>query len=45
MENMPTRDFGANSFWFPLEVLAYNSLIVKRQLILPDGSRRRMESI
>ncbi|MFN3481309.1 MAG: hypothetical protein ACK415_13120, partial [Thermodesulfovibrionales bacterium] len=35
MEYMPTGDFGANSFWFSLGVLAYNSFIMKKYLILP----------
>jgi len=41
MESMPTGDFGANSFWFSLGVLAYNSFIVKKHLVLPDGFRRK----
>lgn len=35
MEYMPTGDFGANSFWFSLGVLAYSSFIMKKHLILP----------
>ncbi len=41
MEYMPTGDFGANSFWFSLGVLAYNSFIMKKHLILPEAMRTK----
>lgn len=36
MEDMPTGDFWANSFWFSLGVLAYNSFIMKKYFVLPE---------
>ncbi|MFN3395888.1 MAG: transposase, partial [Thermodesulfovibrionales bacterium] len=41
MEGMPTGDFGANSFWFSLGVLAYNSFIIKKHFVLPEGLRSK----
>lgn len=41
MEYMPTGDFGANSFWFSLGVLTYNSLIMKNDPILPEDFRTK----
>lgn len=35
-EYMPFGDFGANAFWFSLQVLAYNSFIMQRETILPE---------
>jgi len=34
---MPFGDFGANAMWFSLQVLAYNSFIMQRELILPEA--------
>lgn len=41
MDNMPTGDFGANSFWFSLGVLAYNIFIMKKYLVLPEFMRTK----
>lgn len=41
MEYMPTGDFGANSLWFSLGVLAYNVFIMKKYLVLPEGFRTK----
>jgi hypothetical protein len=41
MENMSTGDSGANSFWFPLGVLAYNIFIMKKYLVLPEFLRTK----
>lgn len=41
MEDMPTGDFGANSFWFSLGVLAYNVFIIKKHLVLPEAFKTK----
>ncbi|MCX8030038.1 MAG: transposase, partial [Thermodesulfovibrionales bacterium] len=41
MEYMPTGDFGANSFWFSLGVLAYNTFIMMKHFILPEELRTK----
>ncbi len=41
MEYMPSGDFGANSFWFSLGVLAYNSFIMKKYFVLPESMRTK----
>lgn len=35
-EHMPFNDFAANSFWFSLQVLAYNIFVMTRELIFPE---------
>ncbi|MGQ9570835.1 MAG: transposase [Thermodesulfovibrionales bacterium] len=35
MEGLPSGDFGANSFWFALGVIVYNTFIFQRELVLP----------
>ncbi len=41
MEYMPTGDFGANSFWFSLGVLAYNVFVMKKYFVLPEALRAK----
>lgn len=41
MESLPSGDFGANSFWFALGVLVYNTFIFQRNLILPEKFSRK----
>jgi hypothetical protein len=45
-EYMPFGDFGANAFWFGLQVLSYNIFVMLREEILPwDCRRRRIEMV
>lgn len=35
MENLPSGDFGANSYWFSLGVLVYNTFVLQKIFLLP----------
>lgn len=39
MEGLPSGDFGANSFWFALGVLVYNTFVLQKELLLPEELR------
>lgn len=41
MENLPSGDFGANSFWFSLGVLVYNTFVLQKTLLLPEEYRTK----
>lgn len=41
MESLPSGDFGANSFWFSLGALVYNTFVLKKELILPEEYRTK----
>jgi hypothetical protein len=41
MESLPSGDFGANSFWFALGVMVYNTFIFQRELVLPEHYVRK----
>lgn len=41
MENLPSGDFGANSLWFSIGVLVYNTFILQKELLLPDQFRTK----
>ncbi|MCX7914185.1 MAG: transposase, partial [Thermodesulfovibrionales bacterium] len=41
MEYMPTGDFGANSFWFSLGVLGYNTFVMKKHFTLPEALKTK----
>lgn len=41
MESLPSGDFGANSFWFSLGVLVYNTFVLQKELLLPDDYRTK----
>ena len=45
MDWMPTGDYGANSFWFSLGVLAYNSFIIQKVFIFPQFKDKTVQSI
>ncbi|MGQ9569653.1 MAG: transposase [Thermodesulfovibrionales bacterium] len=36
MENLPSGDFGANSFWFSIGVMVYNTFILQKTFLLPE---------
>ncbi len=36
MESLPSGDFGANSFWFSIGVLVYNTFILQKEILLPE---------
>jgi len=41
MESLPSGDFGANAFWFALGVLTYNTFVLQKEHLLPEGWRTR----
>lgn len=41
MESLPSGDFGANSFWFALGVLVYNTFMSQKFLVLSEDYRTR----
>ncbi len=41
MESLPSGDFGANSFWFSLGVLVYNTIVLQKELLLPEDYKTK----
>lgn len=41
MESLPSGDFGANSFWFSIGALVYNTFILQKELLLPEEYRTK----
>ena len=41
MAEMPSSDFGANAFWFSLGVLAYNTFVMMKSLLLREAFKRK----
>ena len=41
MESLPSGDFGANAFWFALGVLTYNTFVLQKELLLPEGYKAK----
>jgi len=41
MESLPGGDFGANSFWFSIGVLVYNTFVLQKTLLLPEEYRTK----
>ncbi len=41
LESLPSGDFGANSLWFALGVLTYNTFVLQKELVLPEEYRRK----
>jgi hypothetical protein len=41
MESLPSGDFGANSFWFSIGVLVYNTFILQKEMLLPEEYRTK----
>ena len=41
MESLSSVDFGANSFWFSLGVLVYNTIVLQKELLLPEEYRTK----
>jgi len=37
MEQMPSGDFKANAWWFALGVIVYNTSILQKLSLLPEG--------
>jgi len=44
MADMPSSDFGVNAFWFSLGVLAYNTFLMMKGLLLKEEFRRKTAS-
>jgi len=40
-ESLPGGDFGANSFWFSIGVLVYNTFVLQKTLLLPEEYRTK----
>lgn len=41
MESLPSGDFGANSFWFSIGALVYNTFILQNEMLLPEEYRTK----
>jgi len=45
MDWIPTGDYGANSFWFSLGVLAYNSFVIQKIFIFPQFQDKTVKTL
>jgi hypothetical protein len=41
MESLPSGDFGANSFWFSIGVMVYNTFVLQKMLLLPEEYKKK----